>query len=111
VGIEVEVEVGAGILCCELSSVVATMASAAGGTVHALRGVSTAFYRLPSSTVLRALASRPALSGSFGACRRWRKVETVNWRCRGARCVASTAASDVVVAEKDVAGSSLASLA
>lgn len=100
-------------LCCELRGVirgrVEKMASVAGGTVQALRGVSTAFYRLPSSTVLRALATKPSISGSFGASRRWRKVENVNWGCYGARCVASaasTAASNVVVSEKDVAGSS-----
>lgn len=90
------------------------MASAAGGTVQALRGVSAAFSRLPSSTVLKAFAplgaaTKPSLCGAFGASRRWRKVETVNWRFHGARCVASaasTAASDVVVAENDVATSS-----
>lgn len=92
----------------------AKMASTAGGTMQALRGVSSAFYRFPSSRVVKAIASLdvatiPSISGTFGTATSWKKVENANWRRQGLRCMASaasTAANNLVVSENYVAVSS-----
>lgn len=82
--------------------------------MQALRGVSSAFYRFPSSRVVKAIASLdvatiPSISGTFGTATSWKKVENANWRRQGLRCMASaasTAANNLVVSENYVAVSS-----
>lgn len=98
------------------------MGSAAGGTMQALRGVSTALCKLPaSSSLLKSFSAKPIVSSAsasrlggsrsvvFVAGKNWsrnpcRNVvgEDVKWRVRGhSRNVAAIA--EVAVSEKDVA--------